>query len=314
MGRFVNPPRRARRIGRPSWRDGRGQEALPESREELGGEGDDGRPFQRAGRGQQALPEGWKGREALPVVKEGSGGHPEGPVGVGRQSRRDGRGGEEWEESGGLLGEMERVGRSFQRAGRSWGSLPECWEGWEGPPGGWGSVKRHFQRDRRCREAPHRAGKGRVALSKVREWSGGSLGGLPGEIERVRRSFRRAGRSWGSLPECWEVLGGPAGGTGGVETDGRSREFIQDGREDLEAFLEGREWSRGSLGGPRGFGSHPRRVKRFMRPTSRAGWGQEALPEVQQGSRSSPGEPRIVGNPSRRAGRCQEVLLEGREG
>ena len=44
-------PRKDGRIGWPSWRAGRGWEALLESREGLEREGEDGRPFRRAERG-----------------------------------------------------------------------------------------------------------------------------------------------------------------------------------------------------------------------------------------------------------------------
>ena len=60
----------------------RGQEALPESQERLGGPGEVRRLSWRAGRGWEALPEDW----------EGSGGYPGGLGKVGSPSQMARRG------------------------------------------------------------------------------------------------------------------------------------------------------------------------------------------------------------------------------
>ena len=58
---------------------------------------------------QEASPEGWK---ALVEVKEGFGGPPEGPGGIGWPSRR-------------FAWPSGRFGRSSPRAGRGWEALPQ---------------------------------------------------------------------------------------------------------------------------------------------------------------------------------------------
>ena len=50
MGGVESPPRRAKRIGRPSRRVGKGWEALPKSQVGLGGPGEVGMPCRRDGR------------------------------------------------------------------------------------------------------------------------------------------------------------------------------------------------------------------------------------------------------------------------
>ena len=53
-------------VERPSWRAGRGKEALLESWEGSGGQEEDRRPYQRAGRGREALLEEWEGMGSPP--------------------------------------------------------------------------------------------------------------------------------------------------------------------------------------------------------------------------------------------------------
>ena len=87
------------RFGRPSWRDGRGQKALPESQERLGGSGEVGSPYQWVGMGRKAQQVGWERQEAFLERREGLGG-------------------------------------PLERVGKSWLALPEGWEVSEGPTRG----------------------------------------------------------------------------------------------------------------------------------------------------------------------------------
>ena len=89
------------RVERPYRRVGRDWEALPKIQERSGELGEVGSLSWRAGRGQKFLPEC---RVSLPKCREGSGGLPAGPGGVGRPS---------------------------QMARRSREALSDGWEGWK---------------------------------------------------------------------------------------------------------------------------------------------------------------------------------------
>ena len=137
-------------------------------------------------------------REAFPVVREGSGGPPKGPGGIGRSSR-------------GRVG----AGRPFQRSVRPSlrsrrdpeapvkvrEDLPEVREGLGGPFGGPVGGGRPSRRTRRSRE-----------VLKDREGSGGSPRGLGG----VGWPSRRSGMSRVALPQVWDGSGVPPAGPGGV--------------------------------------------------------------------------------------------------
>ena len=184
-------PRMTKGVGRPSQRDGRGLESLPEgcegsegppvrvgrswealledrdgSEDLQRGLGGVGRPFRRAGRGREVSSRarrGWEGQKGL-------GGPPGGTGGVRRPSQRIGIGWESLEKGQEGLGWPEEVRRPTQRAGRSHEAVPEGWE-WSGGP-------------------PERVGRSWEALLEERGRSEGLQRGLGG----VERPFRRDGR------------------------------------------------------------------------------------------------------------------------
>ena len=130
-------------VGRPSCRDGKGQEVLPKGREESGVSHSVPR------RSQEALPQGQEGSGGPRVGREGLVGPP------------------------GWPGEVERDGRgrkSTQEDLEDWEAFPERWEGWEDTPEGTGWIEmdgRHWESPQEGREdweAFLKAGRGCEAL------------------------------------------------------------------------------------------------------------------------------------------------------
>ena len=80
-------------------------------------------------------------------------------------------------------------------------------EGSGGPVGGPGGVGRHFRRATRGRQGS--LPQDRDARQQGREGSGGP----PGSPGVVGRSSWKSGRGRVAVPEVWEVLRGPSGGS-----------------------------------------------------------------------------------------------------
>ena len=175
---------------------------------------------------------------------------------VGRVSRRDGRGQVAcrkvvWpsRRSGGPPGGQEALQEVSRPSWRSAGPPG----GQEALPQGWAALPKRRERS---------GGKGREALRKSWEWSGGPPEGPVG----VERPSRRAGKGLEDLQEVREGSGGPRVWPERVE------------RLSRKTLLEDR-W--GSEGPPGGLGG-------VERPSQRAGTGWEALLVGWHGS----GDPR----------------------
>ena len=153
---------------------------------ELGGLGEVGSLSWSAGRGRKSLPEC---RVSLPKCREGSGGLPAGPGGIGRPSQTAGRGREAHSGGRGFGSPPKKAARrresllvSQERVGRPEGVRSPSRTSWRGsrplpvgrPPGGPGGVWLSSQRARR----------GREFLWEAREGSGGPSR-EPGEVWRA---------------------------------------------------------------------------------------------------------------------------------
>ena len=158
-------------------------------------------------------------------------------------------------------------------------------------------------------------GRGREALPKVREGSGGPLRST-GEVGRVREALLEVQRGRESLPKVRERFRGPSGSPGRVgrpnQKSGRHWEALPEVREESGVVRRtstksrrGREvlpevWERSgspsevreeSGGPPVSPGGVGRPAWKFGRPSRKSGDGSEALPEVQEGSGGLPGSP-----------------------
>ena len=167
------------KVGRPAWRDGKGQEVLREGQEGMAGPS--GGPG-GIGRGWESILEGREIWEPFLEGQEWSGGSP------------GGRGGGGWSPFGG----PGRVERLSWRYGRGWKES-------RGPPSGLGGVRSPSRRAVRIESPSSRAGWDRESLLEGREGTGG-----PPEGSGV------VGKHLKALPEGWAESGVFTGGPGGL--------------------------------------------------------------------------------------------------